>query len=84
MKFNGDLGPEKIKPITKEKMEKKSSRHGETIKSSKSIKINPTIKQNEDKNRRHSINKMSQGTIRERNKKNVKNNKQVFAFCFFN
>ena len=53
-------------------MEKKSSRHGETIKSSESIKINPTIKQNEDKNRRNSTNKMSQGMIRERNKKNVK------------
>jgi len=68
-------------------MEKKSSRHGETINthhSSKSVKINPTIKQNEDKNRRHSMNKMSQGTIRERNKKNVNNNKQVFAFYFFN
>ena len=50
-------------------MEKKSSRHGKTIKSSKSIKINPTIKQNEDKNRRHSMSKMSQGMIRERNKK---------------
>ena len=50
-------------------MEEKSSRHGEIIMSSKSVKINPTIKQSEDKNRRHRMSKMSQGTIRERNKK---------------
>ena len=73
MKFNGNLGPEKNQTHHERKNGKKiitSWRdQQQTPHSSKSVKINPTINQNEDKNRRNSINKMSQGTIRERNKK---------------
>ena len=80
MKFNGNLGPEKNQTHHERKNGKKIitswQDHQQTPHSSESVKINPTIKQNEDKNRRNSINKMSQGTIRERNEKNVNNDKQ--------
>ena len=65
-------------------MEKKSSRHGKTIKSKQKHQNQPNNQPDEDKNKEHKTNVMSQGTIRERNKKNVNNNKQVLAFCFFN
>ena len=64
-------------------MEKKSSRHGETIKSKQKHQNQPNNQPDEDKNKEHDTNVMSQGTIRER-KKNVNNNKQVLTFHFFN
>ena len=83
MKFNGDLGPEKNQTHHERKNEKKSSRHGETAFKQK-CKNEPNNQPDEDENKERNANVMSQGMIRERNKKNVNNDKQVFTFCFFN